>query len=353
VTISDAIEWYVAYLAAKPASPKTISTYRAELRTLQRLVAACGCERLEQLSPDLLRRAAAMLMAQPPRDWRSKGNQGAARIMVIAAKGMCRALHKDGCPDVPDLRSVATPRVPERLQPRLTFQEFLTIESFLIDPWPGRWSAFVHARDRALILFLFETGLRSIEVSRLDLGDVDLKSGMVRIREGKGSKPRLLNVRDPEAPDDQGGEVLERLRAYLELRRSQVGRRERALWVGVRGGRLSPASLRAILRQLCERAGLDSNRPVHAFRRGWFTENYLADPRELPLLSRRMGWSEHDHSMASVYTRGALMEFAARPRQLLSRRLLRDPSGSSRDPLGTLKREKAPPQPEGWGGAAR
>jgi hypothetical protein len=47
---------------------------------------------------------------------------------------------------------------------------------------------------------------------------------------------------------------------------------------------------------------------VHAFRRGHFTLAYLADPRELPLLVARMGWSEQSHNMLNVYTHGAMLD---------------------------------------------
>jgi integrase/recombinase XerD len=54
-------------------------------------------------------------------------------------------------------------------------------------------------RDRALILVVLDTGLRASEVCALDVGDVDLKSGQVRVKHGdpggaKGGKGRVVHL---------------------------------------------------------------------------------------------------------------------------------------------------------------
>ena len=46
----------------------------------------------------------------------------------------------------------------------------------------------ISQRDEALILFLLDTGVRSLELCSLTWGDIDLKTGVVRVRTGKGRK---------------------------------------------------------------------------------------------------------------------------------------------------------------------
>jgi integrase/recombinase XerD len=329
--LASQIAWYLQVLAARPASPRTISNYRCHLRQLERFAAIRGCTCAEDLSVDLVLDAAVESMQRGQRalasdePTRSKGNEASARLLVVATRGLLKELRKGRGLDVVDLAPITAPHVPERLQPRVDLRAFRKLEVAL-DRRAAymRFPRFDLARDRALVQFLFETGLRAIEVSRLNLTDIDLERGVVLVREGKGRKPRALGIADP-ADLATGGETVCRLRAYLEERSRRPGRRSsRALWLGARGQRVSPGSLRSILRRLCEEAELPDNLPVHAFRRGWFTEAYQADPRALPILCARMGWSDRSQHMAAVYTRGALLDLASRPRPLITRALAGD-----------------------------
>lgn len=329
LALSGAIDWYLdEFLPARPASPRTIATYRSELAHLERFAAARGCNRPEDLSPDILRQAVVILMAAGARAVqdedhaaRSKGNEAAARIMVIATRGLMKALRIKRGLQVPDLSSVDPPRAPERIQPRVGLADFARMEQALERRRAySRFSRFVLARDAALTQLLMETGLRADEVSHLNVDDVDLDAGVIMVRRGKGRKERLLGIADIDSPDD-GGEAVRRLRVYLNerARRPKIVH-QRAFWIGIRGRRMSPASIRTTLATLCEEAGCARNLPVHAFRRGWFTEAYREDPRELPILSARMGWSRSAESrMAAVYTRGASLDLAVAPRRLVSR----------------------------------
>ena len=49
-------------------------------------------------------------------------------------------------------------------------------------------------RNRAIILLLLDSGLRRMEVSRLDCSDLDLEAGTIRVRCGKGGKARTALI---------------------------------------------------------------------------------------------------------------------------------------------------------------
>ncbi len=49
-------------------------------------------------------------------------------------------------------------------------------------------------RDRALVLTLIDSGLRRGEALALDWDDIDLRTGMVHVRRGKGGKARVTYV---------------------------------------------------------------------------------------------------------------------------------------------------------------
>lgn len=45
-------------------------------------------------------------------------------------------------------------------------------------------------RDRAIVLFMADSGLRKQETINLNWGDVAMHSGLVRVKQGKGKKDR-------------------------------------------------------------------------------------------------------------------------------------------------------------------
>jgi site-specific recombinase XerD len=51
---------------------------------------------------------------------------------------------------------------------------------------------FIEKRDRALFLFLLDRGARAREASNMNIKDVDLNTGAVMIRYGKGGKTRMV-----------------------------------------------------------------------------------------------------------------------------------------------------------------
>ena len=166
-TLARAVDWYLnEYLASRPASPRTIETYRSELAHLLRFAALRGCHTPQDVTADVLRQAAVSLMAEGQRaisneDYatRSKGNEGAARIMVTAARGLARALRETRGLHVPDLASVTAPRVPERLQPRVALDDFARMQHALAARRGyRRFSRFVLARDSARVPSRMETG---------------------------------------------------------------------------------------------------------------------------------------------------------------------------------------------------
>ena len=52
----------------------------------------------------------------------------------------------------------------------------------------------IGCRDRAIILVLLDSGMRVSELANLTIGDVDMKTGAVLIKNGKGGKQRLVRI---------------------------------------------------------------------------------------------------------------------------------------------------------------
>ena len=94
-------------------------------------------------------------------------------------------------------------------------------------------------RDQAILELLYATGVRVSELCGLDLGDIDYERSLIRVI-GKGNKQRAVPMGRP---------ALAALRAWLEIGRDRIRVRESgsAVFVGVRGRRIDPRIVRAVV----------------------------------------------------------------------------------------------------------
>jgi site-specific recombinase XerD len=143
-------------------------------------------------------------------------------------------------------------------------------------------ASFRTDRDRAIAGLMLFSGLRSAEVLGLQVTDVDVGRGWVRVV-GKGDKERRVPV-DPDV-----GSLIQ---AYMLAERPDTD--TAALFVVAKGphrGRpLTPAGLRRVFRYHRDKAGVPAGHP-HALRHSFGTA--LAEAGvDLPVLQALMG---HDH----------------------------------------------------------
>ncbi|PIE23730.1 MAG: tyrosine recombinase [Planctomycetota bacterium] len=123
---------------------------------------------------------------------------------------------------------------------------------------------FHGCRDRALIETLYSSGCRVSELIGIELEDLSLGEGEVRLL-GKGRKQRLGLL---------GGPCLAAIEAWLPERRQrlrELGEETRALFIGERGPRLTSRRVRQIVEQLAIRAGLASIPSPHTLRHSFAT----------------------------------------------------------------------------------
>jgi integrase/recombinase XerD len=147
---------------------------------------------------------------------------------------------------------VGAPRVPQGIPKALTETE---VEA-LLDAVPGDGPR--PRRDRAILELLYAGGLRISELVGLDLGDVDLYDGLVRVL-GKGNKERVAPL---------GRTAREAVGDYLTTGRPQLAGRTStpALFLNARGGRLTRQGAWLIVRAAGDRAGLQGRLFPHVLR---------------------------------------------------------------------------------------
>jgi site-specific recombinase XerD len=143
------------------------------------------------------------------------------------------------------------------------------------------WQSFHTFRDLALVGLMLLDGLRSCEVLGLELEDVQLAEGQMRVL-GKGNKKRVV----PLPP-----EILEVLGNYLHLERPLTN--SPALFVCLkgrqRGQSLTPAGLRSLFRHHRVRTRVPHANP-HRLRHTFGSEMVRAG-MSLPALQQLMGHS--------------------------------------------------------------
>jgi integrase/recombinase XerD len=181
----------------------------------------------------------------------------AARALV-AVRGLHRFAVREGIVDTDAARDVRPPAAPRRLPKALPIDDVLRLLETPSGDAPGP------LRDRALLEVLYSTGARISEAVGLDLDDIDATERTVLL-DGKGGKQRLVPIGRP---------ALAALDAYLVRARPGLAARGRgtpAVFLNVRGGRLSRQSAWQVLKTAAERANISASVSPHTLRHSFAT----------------------------------------------------------------------------------
>jgi integrase/recombinase XerC len=174
-----------------------------------------------------------------------------------AVRSLLRHAVRSGAIDTSPAEGIPTPKRPKLLPKNLTVDEiFALLDGMIGDDLAAR-------RDRALLEFLYATGLRVGELAGLDLDAIDLSGGLVRVL-GKGNKERIVPF---------GSKAAAALRTWLAtsepLRRSR--RDADAVFLNLRGTRLTDRSVRRILDRRLREAAITARVSPHALRHTFAT----------------------------------------------------------------------------------
>jgi len=146
-------------------------------------------------------------------------------------------------------------------------------------------------RDKAMFELFYSSGLRLAELVGLDIAD---GAGMLRQAEvtvlGKGAKKRTVPV---------GSRACAAVKAWLDERAALARAAEPALFVGARGARIAPSSVRHALAQWARRLGLPQHVHPHMLRHS-FATHVLQSSGDLRAVQEMLGHSSI--STTQVYT---------------------------------------------------
>jgi integrase/recombinase XerD len=235
----------------------TLASYRRDLRRYLGFLDARGIDDLGAVSQadvgDFL-----MSLREGDHEHPPLGSGSAARTLV-AVRGFHRFALRDGLTPSDPAAAVKPPTPPKRLPKALPIDD---VERIL--EAAGAAGTTLAMRDRALLELLYGTGARISEAVGLDVDDLDLDEGVVRL-EGKGRKQRLVPV---------GSYAREAVSAYLVRARPElvsIGVGTPALFLNARGGRLSRQSAWTVLGRAADRAGVTADVSPHTLRHSFAT----------------------------------------------------------------------------------
>lgn len=221
-------------------SPKTLAYYRHHLGSMVNHLDARGLRLLLEITKDDLR---GWLDAEQRR--------GIAASSIgkhhAAASTFFRWCEDRDYIEFSPMRKVRRPRLPQRVVTGFDREQCKRLVEF--SGKAGGWLAY---RDRAIVLFLLDTGARANELLSLRAADIDWPRHRVLLH-GKGQKDRWVPL------GQKAG------RAVREYIRERPQARTENLWVTLRRAAMDYATLHAMLRALGTYASVDDVRP-HRFR---------------------------------------------------------------------------------------
>jgi integrase/recombinase XerD len=247
-----AIERFLSYMTVeRGVSPNTIAAYKNDLVQLAEFVKRRRPDGAwESVDPETV--AAYVLHLHE----RGYSDTTRARKIASVRSFFGFMVDEDGTAEDPT-RNLKSPKSGRALPETLTVEE---VEALLAAADGDTPEA---VRDRAMLELLYASGIRVTEMVSLDIADIDVELGSVRCL-GKGSKERLVPIH-PRASGTLA-EYLERGRPGLASRSSAT-----ALFLNMRGARLTRQGFWLILQGLVRRAGIDSKVSPHTLRHSFAT----------------------------------------------------------------------------------
>lgn len=276
------IRRFLQYLRRdRNASPNTVASYKVDLHQFSLFLRQREIPDLVRVDHLFLRSFLGELLGQ-------KFSKRSIARKVACLKSFFRYLHRTGELTRNPAINLSSPRVEQRLPEVL--DEATVVE---LMEQPDR-STPRGVRDAAILELFYATGMRLAELIGLQIGDVDLRGGTVKVR-GKGSKDRILPI---------GRTASSMLEHYLRVRGDLVRKESspeaaQALFLSNRGRCLSPKGVNLLMNRYIAMVSDIRKKSPHVLRHT-FATHLLNRGADLQAVKELLG--HESLSTTQIYT---------------------------------------------------
>jgi integrase/recombinase XerD len=238
-------------------SPNTLEAYGRDLRRYEAFLHGRGIHTVDQIDETHMRGFRASISAATWGPEAKPYSRASVARVLSAVRSFHRFLVREGVLEQDPTQAMGSPRLTRRLPHPLTVEETLILLEAPDQMTPAG------LRDRAMLELLYGSGLRISELVGLDVDDVDLERGAIRVL-GKGQKQREVPI---------GRHGTDAVSRYLSLARpGLVSASSRgALFLNLRGGRITRQSCARLLASHVRRAGIARRVTLHTLRHSFAT----------------------------------------------------------------------------------
>ncbi len=256
----------------------SVHTLKSYQRDLQQLVVFCEAKKLDtwvQLQPSDIRQHIANRHRQ--------GLSGKSLQRELSAtRCFYTYLLKNNLATINPAQYVKAPKQVRKLPKTLDVDQV----SGLLD---AGTDSVLEVRDLAMFELFYSSGLRLSELVNLNLFDLDLSDKSLRVQAGKGGKARILPI---------GSKAVTALQNWLKHRVAR-SESEKAVFLSIRGDRLSQRNVEYRLAQWCIKKGVPEHVHPHMLRHS-FASHLLQSSQDLRAVQELLGHS--NINTTQIYT---------------------------------------------------
>ena len=278
---------FLLSLGAAGRKPKTAEVYRDSIRALSDFAHGLGLPGLVEMDRTVIRHWLTSLY--------QKGNSAATvSVRYRSCQTFFKWCQREGERDDNPMVLIDPPKIPYTVQPWYSPDD---VERVL--KATGRDTVH-NFRDTAIVLTLFDAGVRIAELTGMMVADVDWHERTILVT-GKAGNQRYVSI---------GHKTTSAVERYLRKRRVDSP----YLWLGSANKPLALNGVRMILHRRFKDAGV-TFRGAHAFRRG-FAMSFLESGGQEGDLKQLGGWTSF--AMVQRYARASAGERAVKAHKLVS-----------------------------------
>ena len=262
------IDSYIGYLKVeRNFSAHTLRAYESDLKAFRaHLVGLDESLSIVDADIDILRMWVASLM-----------DAGAAPSSVCRKLSALRSFYRYLCSEnFADSNPAVSLQGPKRRKKLPSFIKESEMNALIDEVSFGE--GYAACRDRMIVVMFYETGMRLSELVGLDVEDIDMSASVIKVL-GKRNRERIIPF---------ASELKRELVAYLECREKIADIGSSALFLSVRGDRITHSSVYRMVRGQLSRVSSVKKKSPHVLRHSFATA-MLNNDAELGAVKELLG----------------------------------------------------------------